>query len=102
MEHTHARDDFIRHLTGFQGKLYAYTLALLADPDAAADVVQETNVVLWHKADQFTPGTNFASWALHVAYTVSSFMPSCMAIFSADAKKLLPLPSQLVRDSVGQ
>ncbi|MBI1370682.1 MAG: sigma-70 family RNA polymerase sigma factor [Planctomycetes bacterium] len=61
-------DSFIRHLTGFQSRLYAYILSLTADPNVAADVLQETNVVLWHKSEEFTEGTSFASWALHVAY----------------------------------
>jgi RNA polymerase sigma-70 factor, ECF subfamily len=31
------------------------------------DVLQETNLLLWNKADQFQPGTSFWAWASEVA-----------------------------------
>ncbi|MEQ8847422.1 sigma-70 family RNA polymerase sigma factor [Botrimarina sp.] len=61
-------DEFVRRLTECQNRLYVYILALLPDPDRARDVLQETNVVLWRKADQFEPGTSFQAWACKVAY----------------------------------
>jgi RNA polymerase sigma-70 factor (ECF subfamily) len=51
-----------------QGRLYAYVLSLLGDPDAANDVLQETNVVLWRDAREFQPGSNFRAWAFRVAH----------------------------------
>ena len=30
--------------------------------------MQETNIILWRKADQFKLGTNFGAWMLKVAY----------------------------------
>ena len=33
-----------------------------------ADVLQDTNVTLWRKADEFVDGTNFGAWAKRVAY----------------------------------
>jgi RNA polymerase sigma-70 factor (ECF subfamily) len=61
-------DVFIRRLTECQNRLYAYILSLLPDPELARDVLQETNVVLWRKADQFQEGTSFPAWACKVAY----------------------------------
>lgn len=61
-------DEFVRNLTACQNRLYVYILALLPNPDRARDVLQETNVVLWRKADQFQPGTSFQAWACKVAY----------------------------------
>lgn len=58
---------FIRHLTETQDQLYGYVHALLADSHAAQDVLQETNVVLWRKFDEFTEGTSFLAWARRVA-----------------------------------
>jgi RNA polymerase sigma-70 factor (ECF subfamily) len=34
----------------------------------AQDILQETNLVLWQKAGQFEPGTNFKAWAFRIAY----------------------------------
>jgi RNA polymerase sigma-70 factor, ECF subfamily len=61
-------DEFVVLITGVQARLYAYVLSLLGDPHQAADVVQETNLVLWRKANEYTPGTEFAAWACRVAH----------------------------------
>ena len=61
-------EQFVRLLTGNQNRLYAYVLTLLPDPVRARDVVQDANVVIWKKAADFTPGTNFAAWACRIAY----------------------------------
>jgi len=59
---------FVQLLTAHQRRLYAYVLSLMGDPDQANDVVQETNVVMWQKADTFELGTNFAAWMMRVAH----------------------------------
>lgn len=61
-------EQFVRHLTGCQHWLYAYILSLLPDSTAAHDVLQQANVTMWRKAEQFTEGTNFDAWACRVAY----------------------------------
>jgi RNA polymerase sigma-70 factor (ECF subfamily) len=44
---------------------------MLADAD---DILQETNLVLWSKQDEFTPGTDFRVWAFRVArYQVMAY-----------------------------
>lgn len=60
-------DDFITLLTSCQPKLYACILALHPDRTAAHDILQETNLTLWHKAEDFEPGTNFLAWASRIA-----------------------------------
>ena len=42
--------------------------SLVPDAAAAKDVLQETNVTLWSKANQFELGTNFWAWASQVAF----------------------------------
>jgi len=54
-------------LIGVQRALHAYILTLLPDCDAAHDVLQETNMVLWRKSGQFKLGTNFFAWACRIA-----------------------------------
>src|SRR5262249_20227332 len=63
-----SRDEFITKLTAAQTAVWAYVFSLLPDHAAAQDVLQETNVTLWRKADDFQPGTSFLSWACQVAY----------------------------------
>ena len=60
--------EFIQLLTANQGRLYAYVLSLVGDPEHARDVMQETNAVLWQKAEEFELGTHFSAWMLKVAY----------------------------------
>ena len=60
-------EHFVRKLTRSQNGVFSYILSLVTDPDAARDILQDTNVVLWRKAGEFKEGTNFMSWALAVA-----------------------------------
>ena len=45
-------------MTDHQGRLFGYILSLLGDADAANDVLQEANIVLWRDSREFrvTPG----------------------------------------------
>lgn len=61
-------DDFVELMTQYQGRLYGYILSLAGDPDAANDVLQEANIVLWKQWNQFEPGTNFKAWAFRIAH----------------------------------
>lgn len=55
-------------LVAAQAGLYSYILTLLPWPDQANDVLQETNLVLWREAADFSPDGNFQAWACRVAY----------------------------------
>ena len=63
-----ATEQFVRQLTASQRRLYAYIMSLTANVDAAEEVLQNTNVTLWRKADEFEAGTQFARWSFRVAY----------------------------------
>ena len=58
---------FVRQLTENQTRLYGYVYSLLGDHSRAADVVQETNLVLWRKIDEFDPAKPFLPWAYAIA-----------------------------------
>ncbi|MCA9240753.1 MAG: sigma-70 family RNA polymerase sigma factor [Planctomycetales bacterium] len=62
------RDTFVQLLTKAQLGLLRYITALLGDPEAASNVLQNTNLLLWEKADEFEIGTNFNAWATRIAY----------------------------------
>ncbi len=63
-----ACEAFVELMTSFQGHLYGYALSLTADPEAANDLLQETNVVLWKNWKEFEPGTNFKAWSFRIAH----------------------------------
>ncbi|MBI1370773.1 MAG: sigma-70 family RNA polymerase sigma factor [Planctomycetes bacterium] len=61
-------EQFVADLTAYQSRLYAYICAIMGGADQAHDVLQETNMVLWRKAGEFEPGTDFGAWAAKIAY----------------------------------
>jgi RNA polymerase sigma factor (sigma-70 family) len=60
-------DEFILLLTQAQPTIHACIFALLPDRVAAQDLLQETNLTLWHKANDFEIGTIFNAWATRIA-----------------------------------
>lgn len=61
-------EEFARLLGEVQRPLLVYLVGLLHDHNAADDVLQETNLVLWREFESFTPGTNFTAWACRIAF----------------------------------
>jgi len=61
-------ENFVQLLTANQSRLYAYIRSLLPDSQSVQDVLQETNLVLWRRSEEFESGTNFVAWACKVAY----------------------------------
>ncbi len=61
-------EEFERKLTSIQGPLLGYVISLLGPDADADDVVQETNVFLFERRDDFTPGTSFKAWVFRTAY----------------------------------
>ncbi len=61
-------EKFVQLLTAHQGILYAYIRSRLPDSVVVQDVLQETNLVLWRRSEEFEAGTNFVAWACKVAY----------------------------------
>ena len=59
---------FARLVGRCQRKVFLYALGLIHNATDAEEIVQETNVVLWRKFDEYEPGTSFESWACRVAY----------------------------------
>jgi RNA polymerase sigma-70 factor, ECF subfamily len=61
-------EQFIRCLTDHQSRLLAYLVALLGDLHEARNVLQDTNLELWRKSEDFVEGTDFAAWSRKVAH----------------------------------
>lgn len=60
-------DDFVQLFTRHQRRVYLYILAQVPNPVEAEEILQETNVVIWNKFQQFQSGTNFFAWAARIA-----------------------------------
>jgi RNA polymerase sigma-70 factor, ECF subfamily len=61
-------EQFMSLYSGHQRRLYLYTLTLLPTSIDAEDVLQEANLVLWRKFDQYRPDTNFFAWACRIIH----------------------------------
>ena len=59
-------EQFLALYSSHQRRLYLYTMTLLPVSVDAEDVLQEANLVLWRKFDQYQPGTNFFAWACRI------------------------------------
>jgi RNA polymerase sigma-70 factor, ECF subfamily len=60
-------EPFLVLVTRAQRTLHAFILKLVPSLPDAEDILQQTNLVLWSKQTEFTPGTNFRAWAFRVA-----------------------------------
>ncbi len=61
-------EEFIELLTGAQSAVFGYIMSICHDHARAQDILQETNITLWRKAEDFEAGTNFTAWACRTAY----------------------------------
>ena len=59
--------EFALQLTQCQRKLHAFILSMVWNPVDADEVLQETNLVLWQKADDFDAARPFVPWAMRFA-----------------------------------
>lgn len=59
---------FAQLLARCQRRVFLYLLGLLHNTADAEEALQETNLVLWRKFDEFEPGTHFDRWACRIAY----------------------------------
>jgi RNA polymerase sigma-70 factor (ECF subfamily) len=61
-------EQFVSDLTRGQPRLFAYIMSLLRNPDEARDVLQNTNLVLWRKLDEYADIASFEAWSTRIAY----------------------------------
>ena len=59
---------YVQLITEHQGPMLGYITSLIPLVDGKSDVLQESNMVLWNKRDEFTMGTDFKGWAFKIAY----------------------------------
>jgi RNA polymerase sigma-70 factor (ECF subfamily) len=67
MDSSKNSEQFVRQLTEHQNRIYGYVYSLLGDHSRASDVVQEVNLTLWRKVDEFQSDRPFLPWAFAFA-----------------------------------
>ncbi len=67
MTDTGKTEYFVQQLAEHQNRLYGYVFSLVGDHSRAADVLQETNIVLWRKIDEFQVDKPFLPWSFAIA-----------------------------------
>ena len=55
-------------MTQHQRRVFSYIYTLVPNRHDAEDLLQETNLVVCEKFDEFEPGTDFVAWACQIAY----------------------------------
>lgn len=108
---------FASQLTAFQRPLYLFIVSLVHHAADADDVLQDVNRILWEKADEYEPGTNFAAWAYRVAHyqvltlrkqkarQLSRFRDATLELIAQDAARLLddePAERDALRGCLGK
>ncbi|MDB4618169.1 sigma-70 family RNA polymerase sigma factor [Akkermansiaceae bacterium] len=67
--------EFSKLVTESQQRLYAYIYSLIGHTASSWDILQETNLVLWAKRENFKEGTNFKAWSHTIArFQVLAFL----------------------------
>jgi RNA polymerase sigma-70 factor (ECF subfamily) len=67
--------EFSQLVTESQKRLYAYIFSLTGHSASSWDILQETNLVLWAKREEFKEGSNFNAWSHTVArFQVMAFL----------------------------
>jgi RNA polymerase sigma-70 factor (ECF subfamily) len=59
--------EFVQMLTSHQEALRLFVHSLLPNHPDIMDLVQEVNITLWEKREQFAIGTNFGAWSRQIA-----------------------------------
>ncbi len=59
--------EFSQKLVGLQKPLYAFILSLVHNRSDAEDVLQETNLILCKKSEEYESSGNFQAWAFRIA-----------------------------------
>lgn len=63
-----SESELVLMITRHQAAIYAYILTIHPNRVAAQDILQETNLVICRKSDEFEAGSNFKAWAFRIAY----------------------------------
>ena len=60
-------ESLVQQIAEHQNRLFGYIYSMVGDHARASDVLQETNLVLWRKKEEFQSGRPFLPWAFSIA-----------------------------------
>jgi RNA polymerase sigma-70 factor, ECF subfamily len=91
--------EFIALITQSQAGLQSFIRTLVPNSSHTADILQNTNIAIWQKAEDFQDGTSFMAWACRIAYfEVLNFrrrMRKEQQIFSDELVEALAIDQQV-------
>jgi RNA polymerase sigma-70 factor (ECF subfamily) len=58
---------FVKELLAHQSALRGYIVSLMPGSNDAEDVLQDVNVIIWEKMNNFEDGANFRAWIFAIA-----------------------------------
>lgn len=61
-------EQFVRLQTDSQQRIFSFIQTLVYHWSDAEEILQETNIILWRKREQFDLSTDFVRWANQIAY----------------------------------
>lgn len=61
-------DEFMWLITSHETRMRAFAMSLIPHWADAEEVLQQANMVMWKKFDEFQSGTNFFAWASRILY----------------------------------
>ena len=94
-------EELVSLLTSKQSDLLSYILSILPDREQAEEVLQATNLVIWRKANEYQPGSNFIAWAFQIArFQVMSHRERSDRSTVGYSQELMDELSQLAADRV--
>ncbi|NWK55804.1 sigma-70 family RNA polymerase sigma factor [Verrucomicrobiaceae bacterium N1E253] len=67
-KHPQISQEFVSLLTDHQEVIRSYIISQVPGSPDVRDILQEVNIRLWEKMNDFQLGTNFGAWACTVAY----------------------------------
>ena len=59
--------EYSQKLTSIQKSLYGFILSMVPNRSEAEDILQETNLILCQKANEYDPEGHFQGWAFKIA-----------------------------------
>lgn len=80
-----AEERMIGLISRHQVVLHDYLFALIQDASRTNDILQETNLVLWRKADEYNASRPFLPWARTIGVTDE---PSGTSTFHGDIDEI--------------
>lgn len=87
---------FIRLLTTNQKRIYGFIYAMMLNPSASEDIMQETNLFMWEHFDDFRPGTNFSAWGIGIARNL------VLRYYRNQKRDMLIFDSRTIENLIGQ